>query len=552
MKKRLFTLGLIALCGVLVACGGTSSSSNPTSDGGSSATSTSDSSTSSATSSSTPSSNPSSNTTTSVPDEEDVTTCAEAKQAANEATITNLRGVVVASTEKALVLRDETGYVYVYKAGKGFTSPAAVGAYVRVDGTASNYQTVMQVEVTNDSDVTVLTETAPTLDPVTPVAWTATEVDAYVADADDVHYVSMENATLVVSQYENFKVEGSSVNLSFAYLPSDLEEIVTQENDGRKVNLECYVVGTRSGRINVIATDIELLPETDPEPDPDPSDDKTIVIDPSNFNSVPEVITRDVVENTKFPEEFNINPDGFLISNNISDITKIEVDVFGTYDNLEMYAGLNDQGTRITATTSQGQGTLYTYTFDGTTDEFFLVNPSTYTVNVYSITIYYTGERTGTTNETPLPEEPEPVDPTTADSVTYEFADYPAGEQYAPDEVHTLDAVTTVTVNDAHFTSELRLYDSSSNDSTAIIATTREMYGISFNAGNKNATLNVTASTDGTDFSTTIADQAVTASYSDYTLSFDTTYKYIKLDAVGAQIRVRSITLHFAPLADAA
>ena len=543
MNKRLFTLGLFALCGVLVACGGPTSSSTTTSDGGSSS--------STSETSNPPTSTPS-NPTTSVPDEEDVTTCAEAKQAADGATITNLRGVVVASTEKALVLRDETGYVYVYKSKQGFTSPAAVGAYVRVDGTASDYQTVMQVEVTNDSDVTVLTETAPTLDPVTPVAWTATEVDAYAADADDIHYVSMENATLVVSQYENFTVEGSSVTLSFAYLPSDLEEIVTQENNGRKVNLECYVVGVTSGRINVIATDIELLPDTDPEPDPDPSDDKTIVIDPSNFNSVPEVITRDVVENTKFPQEFNINPDGFLISNNISDITKIEVDVFGDHDNLVMYAGLNDQGTKITATTSTGEGTIYTYTFEGTTDEFFLVNPSNYTVNVYSITIYYTGERTGTTNETPLPEEPEPVDPTTADAVTYEFGDYPAGVQFAENEVHTLDTVTTVTTNIAHFTNELRLYDSDSNDSTAIIATTRAMYGISFNAGNKNATLNVTASTDGVDFSTTIADQAVTSSYADYTLSFDTTYQYIKLDAVGAQIRVKSITLYFAPIADAA
>ena len=544
MNKRLFTLGLFALCGVLVACGGPTSSSTPTSDGGSSS--------STSETSNPPTSTPS-NTTTSVPDEEDVTTCAEAKQAADGATITNLRGVVVASTEKALVLRDETGYVYVYKSDQGFTSPAAVGAYVRVDGTADDYQTVMQVEVTNDSDVTVLTETAPTLDPVTPVAWTATEVDAYAANADDIHYVSMENATLVVSQYENFTVEGSSVTLSFAYLPSDLEEIVTQENNGRKVNLECYVVGVTSGRINVIATDIELLPETDPEPDPDPSDDKTIVIDPSNFNSVPEVITRDVVENTQFPQEFNIKPDGFLISNNISDITKIEVFVYGQYDNLEMYAGLNDQGTKITATsTESGDGKIYTYTFDGTTDEFFLVNPSTYTVNVYSITIYYTGERTGTTNETPLPEEPEPVDPTTADAVTYEFGDYPPGVQYAENEVHTLDTVTTVTTNIAHFTNELRLYDSDSNDSTAIIATTRAMYGISFNAGNKNATLNVTASTDGVDFSTTIADQAVTSSYADYTLSFDTTYQYIKLDAVGAQIRVKSITLYFAPIADAA
>lgn len=546
MKKRLFTLGLFALCGVLVACGGPTSSSTPTSDGGSS---------SSTSETSNPPTSSSSNTTTSVPDEEDVTTCAEAKQAADGATITNLRGVVVASTEKALVLRDETGYVYVYKGGKGFTSPAAVGAYVRVDGTASDYQKVMQVEVTNDSDVTVLTETAPTLEPVTPVAWTATEVDAYAANADDVHYVSMENATIVIDgNYENFTVDGSSITLAFQYLSDDQLEIVSSANNGRKINVEGYAIGVNSDftRINFIATDIELLPDTDPEPDPDPSDDKTIVIDPSNFNSVPEVITRDVVENTKFPQEFNINPDGFLISNNISDITKIEVDVFGDYDNLVMYAGLNDQGTKITATTSAGEGTIYTYTFDGTTDEFFLVNPSNYTVNVYSITIYYTGERTGTTNETPLPEEPEPVDPTTADSVTYEFGDYPAGVQYAENEVHTLDTVTTVTTNKAHFTSQLRLYDSGDNDGTAIIATTRAMYGISFNAGNKDATLNVTASTDGVDFSTTIANQAVTSSYADYTFSFDTTYQYIKLDAVGAQIRVNSVTLYFAPIADAA
>ncbi len=266
MNKRLFTLGLFALCGVLVACGGPTSSSTPTSDGGSSS--------STSETSNPPTSSPS-NTTTSVADEEDVTTCAEAKQAENGEKVTNLRGVVVASADKYLVLRDETGYVYVFKANN-FASPAAIGAYVSVDGTASNYQKVMQVQVTNDSDVTVLTETAPTLDPVTPVAWTATEVDAYAANADDVHYVSMANATLVTSKYDNFTVDGSSVTLAFQYLPSDLKEIVTEENDGRKVNLEGYAVGTKSGRINFVATEIELLASTDPEPDPDPSGEYTV------------------------------------------------------------------------------------------------------------------------------------------------------------------------------------------------------------------------------------------------------------------------------------
>ncbi|MBQ8322414.1 MAG: hypothetical protein IJX91_00440 [Clostridia bacterium] len=133
-----------------------------------------------------------------------------------------------------------------------------------------------------------------------------------------------------------------------------------------------------------------------------------------------------------------------------------------------------------------------------------------------------------------------------ADSIVkkYTFSDYTAGTQYAEDEAHVLDDYTTVTTTQAHFTTELRLYSSSSHDAFAIISCTNVIDSITLNCGNKADTLNVYGSTDGTTW-TLIEGVSVTSSYADYTVNItNSTYKYLKLDVAGTQqVRVAYMTI---------
>ena len=134
----------------------------------------------------------------------------------------------------------------------------------------------------------------------------------------------------------------------------------------------------------------------------------------------------------------------------------------------------------------------------------------------------------------------------TGTTVNYEFSAITGSVQYAPDEKHTMTEDLTVTVNDGHINTQLRLYDSSSHDSTAIIESKKAVKSLVINAGNKAATLKVYGSVDGVTY-TLIEDVAVVAAYTDYTVNLgDAGYKFIKLDADGDQIRVAKITFTFA------
>ena len=131
---------------------------------------------------------------------------------------------------------------------------------------------------------------------------------------------------------------------------------------------------------------------------------------------------------------------------------------------------------------------------------------------------------------------------------TYTFSDYTAGTQYADGEEHVLDDVLTITTTDCHFTSELRIYSSSTYNGYAIGKLDKgTIKKLGFNAGNKPDTLNVYGSTDGSTW-TLIEGVSVSGSYADYTVDFgDTNYTYFKLDVDGTnQIRVKSLTLTYA------
>jgi len=133
-----------------------------------------------------------------------------------------------------------------------------------------------------------------------------------------------------------------------------------------------------------------------------------------------------------------------------------------------------------------------------------------------------------------------------ANMSTYTFSDYEAGTQYAEGEAHELDENVTITTTQCHFTSQLRIYSSSAHDGFAVIESKKAISSITLNAGNNADTLNVYVSEDGVTW--TLAEGvAVTSTYTNYTVEFDTATKFIKLDVAGSkQVRVASFSLTFA------
>ncbi len=139
----------------------------------------------------------------------------------------------------------------------------------------------------------------------------------------------------------------------------------------------------------------------------------------------------------------------------------------------------------------------------------------------------------------PTPENP--VDP--ANPQEYVFSDFAAGEQYAEGEKHYLDNAITVITTQAHFTSELRIYSSSTHNGNVVIKSKKDISAIVLNAGNKVDVLNVYVSEDGEVYE---AIEITSTTYKDYTILIPEMTKYIKLDVEGdQQVRVAKMTLYF-------
>ena len=131
---------------------------------------------------------------------------------------------------------------------------------------------------------------------------------------------------------------------------------------------------------------------------------------------------------------------------------------------------------------------------------------------------------------------------------TYTFSNYAAGTQYAKNEEHKLDDDVTIYTNDCHFTSELRIYSSSTNNGYVV---SNELPGkiisMGFNAGNKVDVLVVSGSTDGSTWSQVGEVSVTSTSYKDYTLSFgENNYTYFKLDVKESnQVRLKKMSVTY-------
>ena len=130
-------------------------------------------------------------------------------------------------------------------------------------------------------------------------------------------------------------------------------------------------------------------------------------------------------------------------------------------------------------------------------------------------------------------------------TVSCDFSTLAAGTQYADESNAFGEHIVVSTHNKGcYFNTQLRIYDSDSNNGYAVVTSTKTISGMSINAGYKAASLEVYGSTDGTTW-VLISTVKTTTAYASYDVNVDESlgYTYLKIDAVGAQIRVASINV---------
>lgn len=203
----------------------------------------------------------------------------------------------------------------------------------------------------------------------------------------------------------------------------------------------------------------------------------------------------------------------------------------------------NNTGYTATIIWSIEGGTNNISTFDGNKLNVALDGADTTIILKVSVTVgNATATKEYTINVEAIPVEVEPI------TNTYTFSDYTAGTQYAQNEEHVLDDNITVVTNDCHFTTQIRIYSSSTNNGYAIIKSTqgKVFTGLTISAGNKKDTLNVYGSSDGGTTWTLIEGVSITStSYNNYTVTIPeaANYTQLKLDVAGSnQVRIQNMT----------
>lgn len=126
------------------------------------------------------------------------------------------------------------------------------------------------------------------------------------------------------------------------------------------------------------------------------------------------------------------------------------------------------------------------------------------------------------------------------------FSGYTAGTQYAKNEKHDLGDDLVIYTTDCHFTTQLRIYSSNTNNGYVVSdALPGNITKMTFNAGYKADILIVYGSNDGTTW-TEVGQVSVASSYKDYSLNFTGSYTRFKLDVKGTnQIRLQKMSVTY-------
>lgn len=129
------------------------------------------------------------------------------------------------------------------------------------------------------------------------------------------------------------------------------------------------------------------------------------------------------------------------------------------------------------------------------------------------------------------------------------FSDYTAGTQYAENEKHDLGDGLVIYTTKCHFTTQLRIYSSSTYNGFVISdPLPGAIVSMGFNAGYKADVLNVYGSTDGKEWTLVKDVKVASTSYNDYTAQFpeNSAYKCFKLDVKGTnQIRIAKMSVTY-------
>ena len=127
------------------------------------------------------------------------------------------------------------------------------------------------------------------------------------------------------------------------------------------------------------------------------------------------------------------------------------------------------------------------------------------------------------------------------------FSNYTAGTQYANNEKHDLGDGLVIYTTECHFTSELRIYSSSTHNGYVVSdALPGIITKMTFNAGNKVDNLDIYGSNDGATWTKVGQVNVTSTSYKDYSFTFSGSYTRFKLDVAGAnQVRLKSMSVTY-------
>lgn len=258
------------------------------------------------------------------------------------------------------------------------------------DGNKINTIKLTRTGITKSTEVT-LTATSGTLTKKFSITVLAIDVEE-IADEFEFGY---SKAVLSSSSYNldtKFTYSGKEASISWAI---NEQSVATVDNTTGKLKVN---VTADDGKVDLVLTatftyngetairKYTLSAEYSNLGDP------LVTVTPSNFATVAGLTLSNCEENTKYPVEFNINAGGYLTGYVTGGVTEIHVKLYGTYDNMVMYAGTDAKGTKVEAEkTAIDGGTLYVYKFATGVKSFYFENGSTHTVNMYSMEVYGEG-----------------------------------------------------------------------------------------------------------------------------------------------------------------
>ena len=193
-----------------------------------------------------------------------------------------INGVVVAFTSQSFLVKDETGYILVYK-GRDFAKDVEVGSKVIVSGNTTVYGGMKQFGT--DATYTLAekeTVTAPTAETIDGAG-----LDA-LSQTSTVKYIKVSGILKMSGSYVNLDVNGASVKGSLSYPATDLSAF-----DGKGVDVEGYYIGV-SGSTTKYVNIINMKVTENP--------DVTVVTPPvegATEGTIAEIIAAEVGKNYK-------------------------------------------------------------------------------------------------------------------------------------------------------------------------------------------------------------------------------------------------------------